>query len=315
MKIITLWVWAFWLAILQHISSNNPHIEFFAYEKDEYALSYMKENRKNPYFFTNTILNKNITFVDDITSIVPTADLIILAIPNQYIQSSIIEIKPLLKSWVCFLNLSKWIDNVSLRTVSDTIAYELSNFDYHYAVLSGGMIAQELIDWNELWVQIGISNLEIGQSIRSIFENKNLHIDISGEYKNIELYGALKNIIALYVWYLEWQWYGYSTIWYHFCNLLKELPYLLEILGWTSHTDFSQYALWWDLIATCFGQSRNRYFWNLVGLGKSPEEALQILRWEKKHAEWYETLKWLQSIITEEGRLINYKKILNIFFP
>lgn len=58
----------------------------------------MKENRKNPYFFTNTILNKNITFVDDITSIVPTADLIILAIPNQYIQSSIIEIKPLLKS-------------------------------------------------------------------------------------------------------------------------------------------------------------------------------------------------------------------------
>jgi glycerol-3-phosphate dehydrogenase len=44
--------------------------------------------------------------------------------------------KPHLKSGVIFLNLSKGIDNTTLRTVSDILQDELGGFDYHYAVLS-----------------------------------------------------------------------------------------------------------------------------------------------------------------------------------
>ena len=45
------------------------------------------------------------------------------------------------------------------------------------------------------------------------------------------------------------------------------------------------------MIATCFGNSRNKYFGKLVGSGKTSEEALGQLKEEKKHAEGFETLK------------------------
>lgn len=313
MKILTLWVWAFWIAILQHVAKNHPEQEFLAYEKNEYSYNYMAENRRNPYFFMDVIFEKNIVFTNDLEYILPSIDIIILAIPNQFILSSIREIKPFIKSGVSFLNLSKWIDNTTLRTVSDTIAWELSDFGYSYSVLSGGMIAKELIEWKMLWAQIGTSDIKQGEYIKFLFESPNLDVEFSSAYKNIELYGALKNIIALYVWYLEGKWYGYSTIWYSLCKLLKELEILLILLGGSSDGDFSEYALWGDIIATCFGDSRNRYFWKLVWWGKTISEAFAILKEEKKHAEWYETLKGVQSIIESNTWLDVFQEITYIF--
>lgn len=57
----------------------------------------MVEERKNPYFFTDTIFEKNIVFVNDLDHILPSIDIIILAIPNQFIRSSIRDIRPFLR--------------------------------------------------------------------------------------------------------------------------------------------------------------------------------------------------------------------------
>ncbi len=314
MKILTLWVWAFWIATLQHIAKNHPEQEFLAYEKNEYSYNYMIEQRRNPYFFTDMIFEKNIVFVNDLDHILPSIDIIILAIPNQFIRSSIRDIRPFLRPWVSFLNLSKWIDNTTLFTVSDTIASELSDLDYSYSVLSGGMIAKELVDGKMLGAQIGTSDREKGEYIKYLFESPTLHIRLTESYKNIELYWALKNIIALYVGYLEGKGYGFSTIGYELCTLLEELPHLISLLGGTQDIEFSEYALWGDIIATCFWDSRNRYFWKLVGSGKTVEESLSLLQEEKKHAEGYETLKGVRTIIHKESRLPAFQKILDTFF-
>ena len=69
----------------------------------------------------------------------------------------------------------------------------------------------------------------------------------------------------------------------------------------------------WDIIATCFWNSRNRYFWNLVWTWKTSFESYEILKSEKKHAEWFETLKWLKEIILKDKRLKEYKNIVKIF--
>lgn len=273
----------------------------------------MVEHRKNPYFFMDHIFEKNIVFINDLEHILPSVDVIILAIPNQFIRSSIRDIRPFLRSGVSFLNLSKWIDNTTLFTVSDTIASELSGFDYSYSILSGGMIAKELIEWKMLGAQIGTSHREKWEYIKSLFESPNLNIHLSESYKNIELYGALKNIIALYVGYLEGKGYGFSTIGYELCTLLEELPLLISLLGGTQDIEFSEYALWGDIIATCFWDSRNRYFWKLVGSGKTVGESLSKLQEEKKHAEGYETLKGVGTLISKEPRFPAFQKILHIF--
>lgn len=312
MKTLIIWIWAFWFAILHHISKNNPEMTFYWYEKDNFVFNHLLTRRENPYFFHGTSLQKNVYFLDNVETF-HEFDLIILALPAQYISSFVKEIKNNLKSWVIFLNLSKWIDNQTLQTPSDILKKELKENIYHYAVLSGGMIASELIEWKELWAQIWCENIEIAKKIKSIFQNKTLKIEFSKEYKNIELYWSLKNIFALYIWYLEWKWYGISSIWYEFCQLYKELPELLELLWWTKNIDFWDFALGWDLIATCFWNSRNRYFGTLVWAWRTSKEAENILKEENKHAEWYLTLQWIWKIIWENSTLIQFWKIVNIF--
>lgn len=312
MKIVIIWVWAFGFAVINHLSKNNPNTQFFAYEKDEFVQKNLKETRENPYFFSGTKLKENIIFLDNLENI-DEFDVIIIAIPAQFVGNFVKNIKNNLKPWVTFLNLSKGINNETLQTPSDILKKELWDFDYHYAILSGGMIAWELVEEKKLGAQIWCQNLEKAKELQIFFENNNLKISLSQNIKNIELFGSLKNIFALYMWYLEGVWLGMSSIWYYFCELYKELPILLEDLWWDKNIVFEDFSLWGDLIATCFWNSRNRYFWNLVGKGKSSHEAENILKEEKKHAEWYYTLLWIQDIILRNEQLVEFRKIVHIF--
>lgn len=313
MKILTIWVWAFWLAVLKHLSTNHKNKTFYAYEKDEKSMDFMIKNKKNPYFFIWEKIEKNIEFIKNLYEILPTIDLIIIAIPNQFVKSFIKEIKNHLKPWVSFLNLSKWIDNQNLKTVSDNLNEELWDFKYNYNVLSGWMIASELFYEKNLWAQIWYSNKVFAILLKDLFESKNLKIDLNPNYKNIELFWALKNVLAIYVWYLEWQKQEFSSIWFHFCELFKDIEKLVVDLWWKENFDFSQYSLGGDIIATCFWNSRNRYFWKLVWSGKSILEALEILKSENKHSEWFETLKWIKEFIKNKDWYEELKKVIKIF--
>jgi len=311
MKSIIIWIGAFWFAIINHLAKNNPDKTFFAYEKDIYILDSLKKTGENPYFFPWIKLPQNIEFLTNLNSL-SEFDLVIIAIPAQFISSFISEIKNNLKLWVTILNLSKWIDNKSLKTVSDILKSELILLKYNYAILSWWMIAKELIEENILWADIWCENLNIWKQLKIIFENKNLKVNISKNYKNIEIIWSLKNIFAMQIWYLEGKKFWMSSIWYYFCEIFKELPKLIEKLWGDKNIDFKEFALWWDIIATCFWNSRNRYFWKLVWEGKTVKDALEILKLEKKHAEWYETLKWISKII-KESDLKEFKKIVQIF--
>jgi glycerol-3-phosphate dehydrogenase len=114
--------------------------------------------------------------------------------------------------------------------------------------------------------------------------------------KNTELYAALKNIIALILWYYEGQWAGVSSRGYYFSKLLWEMKWVISLLDGNSQIDFTDYALSWDLIATCFGGSRNRLLGNMLGHWKDITDALSELKAQNKIAEWYETLKWVYNI-------------------
>lgn len=313
MKTLVLGVWAFGVAILKHLSSTHPETTFYAYEKDPRVLRHLVDERKSPYFFTEYTFPENVVFLEDIVEILQSIDLIVLIIPNQFIRSAITEMKPYLKSWVTFLNLSKGIDNTTLRTVSDTITDTLGGFSHNYACLSGGMIASELVSVSPLWADIWVLDMSIAEPLKTLFESDSLTIRITPEYRNTELFGALKNIFAIYVGYLEGKWYGASTVGYHYCLLWADMRKLLPLLGGNTNIDYGDFALGGDMIATCFGNSRNKYFGKLVGSGKTPEAALSQLKEEKKHAEWFETLKWVRDFIEEKWSFTELEKVISIF--
>ncbi len=311
MKTIVLWIWAFWFAILKYIAKNNLNTIFYAYEKDEKVFKYLKENNSHPYFFWDAKLPNNIKFIDNLQEVIPEIDLIISVIPCQFATKAIEDIKDYLKEWVTILNLAKWINNKTLETLWDSFKRVLPKLiNYNYADLSGGMIASELVEMKQLWADIAIENKEIWLKLKKLFESDNLEINlINSGIKNLELYGALKNIIAIIIWYYEWQWNEVSTLSYYFCKLYEELKDLIVLLWWEKDINFSNYALWGDLITTCFGNSRNRYFWKLLWSWKTLEETLEIFKQENKIAEGYETIKWVYKMIEDKKGFKEIKKV------
>lgn len=315
MKTLVLWVGAFGVAILKHLSLLHPDRVFYAYEKDIPSREHLIRERKSPYFFSDFTFGENVVFLEDIETILPSIDLVLFVIPNQFIRSTIVHMKSYLKPGVIFLNLSKGIDNTTLTTVSDTLQDEIGGFDYHYAVLSWGMIASELVEARPLGADIGVSDLSIGSTLEEIFQSDTLTIRITSEYKNVELYGALKNIFALYVGYLEGKGYGASTVGYHFSLLWHDMRKLIQLLGGSDALDYGDFSLGWDMIATCFGNSRNKYFGKLVWGGKTPLEAYAQLKEEKKHAEGFETLKGIKNFIPSKWNFGELEKVILIFLP
>ncbi len=306
-------MWAFWFALAHHLGNLHPESSFLFYEKDETIVNSLQSIREHPYFFRWVILPTNIECIKNFSQITDEVDIIVIVVPIPFVASLIESIVPYVSPNTVFVNCSKGIDNITLYTVSDILKMSL-NIPYTYSVFSGGMIATELIAGAPLGATIGISDITISSRLHQLFSNPDVSISFSTHYKNIELFGALKNIFAIHSGYLEGRWYAASTIGYSITRLYSELPILLTLLWGTDDIDFSDAALGGDLIATCFGESRNRYFGKLVWSGLSVWDALHQLHSEKKHTEWYETLRWIAPII-EENSLHYFGEIVWVFLP
>jgi glycerol-3-phosphate dehydrogenase (NAD(P)+) len=300
MKVLTIWLWAFGFAINKLLWENNKNNTFYVYEVNKTITENIEKTREHPFFFKWYKLSENVEIIYDIEKIIFEIDLLIIALPAQFISTTISWLKGKLKPWITILNLSKWIDIISNNPVSRLIWEKLDWLNFNYCVLSWWMIAMELVEWKYLWADLWINDFVLWEKIKKLFENHDFQIVLRKDILNIELYGSLKNIMAILCWYYEWLWYGQSSIWAKLVEYYSEIWEIIELYGWNKKLDFSYYSLWWDIVATCFWNSRNRYLGNLLWSWKNIKEALEILKSENKHSEWYETLKVVYEMIKDK---------------
>lgn len=311
MKVLTFWVWAFGFAMLKHIWESHPKDKFYAYEVNETITSHVRATREHPFFFEWYQLPVNIKLLEEYETVLWGVDLIIIAVPAQYIKWLIDTFVWTLSSWVTILNLAKGIDVEQNKTISSLLESSLKGLNFHYCVFSWWVFAKELVEWKNLWADLWVTNRKVWNEVKKFLATHNLDVRVQDNYLNIELYGSFKNIIAIMVWYYQWKWEWLSTISYYIFAFLEELKEVVKLYGWDEHDiDFSSYSLGWDLITTCFGDSRNRYLWRLLGSGKSIGDALRILKSENKHSEWYETIKAVYKKIGNRG----WFKITKFFY-
>ena len=310
MKVLTLWLWAFGFAINKLIGDNNPDQTFYAFDLNKEVVTNIRNIREHPFFFEGYKLPKNIEVLDNYDDIIWDIDLLILAIPAQFISMSVSWFKDKIKPWITILNLAKWIDIKSNLPISKILENWLEWQEFNYAVLSWWMIAKELVEWKILWADLGIvgwkmhplspdKEREFKREVIYLLENDNFKIKLREDFLNIELYWSLKNIAAIMVWYYEWKWLEKSSIWYYIVEFYNEMIEIIKLYGWNKNLDFSYYSLGGDIVATCFWNSRNRYFGQLLWKGNSIGEVLEILKFENKHAEGYETLKTVYGMVKD----------------
>jgi len=206
MKILTLWLGSFGFAINKLLWENNLLQDFYFYGRNKDLVETIKNSREHPNFFPWYKLPKNIVLLDDYSDIISEIDLIILAIPAQNIKETIKSISPFLKPGVIILNLAKGIDISTNQTIYWLVCVLLKEKSFEYAVLSGGMLSFEVVSGKKISADLWVNDIEIWKKIVSLFENDNFNINLSKNITNIELYGSLKNIMAIIIGYYEAKW-------------------------------------------------------------------------------------------------------------
>ena len=310
MKTLILGLGAFGFAIAKHLTYNNPNQVFYGYDHTTETLEHIGQYWTHPYFFPGVTLPSNMKYAHNLKTILPDIDILIIAIPVQRISGCFEAIKESLKSDVIVLSLSKWVDNETLQTPWELLWDILTWKKYHYGTLSWGMIASELVKEDMLWADIVIKNQAIGEKLVHMFASPRLHVQlVCSDPKTTELYSSLKNVFAIILGYYQVQGLEMSSIGYYACKIYREIDELIGMLWGEYGLPFSNYSNGGDIIATCFWNSRNKYFGTLIGSWNTVEQALEIMANENKLAEGYYTFKGIYPYIQDQPGFEEIKKI------
>lgn len=235
----------------------------------------IRRTRVNAKFLPGIKIPKNIEPTDKLSNAIDHGDLIILAVPSEYIVPVLKKIKRMDIAHKTFLSIIKGIDTKSLLRMSQVITQELGHIDL--AVLSGPTIAMEVAQGIPSTAVIVAKDIKVAKSLQKIFNSETFRIYTNTDMVGVELGGSLKNIIAIACGVCDGLGYGTNTKSAILCRGLVEMARLGKAMGAKKKT-FAGLAGLGDLVTTCVSpQSRNRSVGENLGKGKSLKKIMSSM--------------------------------------
>lgn len=234
---------------------------------------YLKElrtRRENVKFLPGIAIPKEVIIEEELTVAVADADVIILAIPSQFVAKIIGRLKPFDLSKKIIVSVIKGIENRTLGRMSEVIKRELGAIQI--AVLSGPTIATEVAKAIPSTAVIATKNRQIAKILQAVFNSKNFRIYTNPDVIGVELGGSLKNVIAIACGVCDGLGFGTNAKAAIVTRGLTEMARLGEAMGANPKTFFGLSGLG-DLITTCVNpKSRNRTVGEQLGQGRPLEK-------------------------------------------
>jgi len=275
-------------------------------------IRYLKQKRINSRFLPGIKIPEAIEITSDLREAATNKDLIILAIPAQYLRGILKKYKNVsFSNAPAYLSVIKGIENKSLKRMSEVIQEELG--DVKLAVLSGPTIAREVAEGIPTTAVIASNNVKLRKTLQNVFMTERFRIYTNDDVIGVELGGSLKNVIAIACGISDGLGFGTNTKAALLARGLTEISRLGIVMGAKPKT-FSGISGLGDLVTTCISPySRNRFVGEQIGKGKTLN---QIIRHMQMVAEGLTTTKSAYALsikynvdmpITKEVYRILYK--------
>lgn len=210
-----------------------------------------------------------ITFTTDMESAIKEADLIVIAIPVAFLNSTVMEMKDLYKGQDILI-ASKGIDVDSQRLAFEIVKDILP--DCSLGVISGGTFAKDMSEGNVMGLTLATDSEIIKNKVKLTLENEFLRIQYISDIVGTSICGAIKNVMAIGFGMLDGAMMPPSSRFLFLTEAIYEIKNLIKELGGDSNTIMS-YAGLDDIMMTCTSsQSRNYTMGSLIGKNTSKEE-------------------------------------------
>jgi len=257
--------WGTTLAIL--LSENFHEVTLWTF--DPVHAAHMLGTRTNPDFIPGSVIPPAIDITSDIDKAAYKKDLIVAAVPSQFLRSVLKDIAHHDLSDTIIVNVAKGIENTSLMTMSEVMLDVLrSEKKQNLAIVSGPSHAEEVIKKIPTAVVSAGFTMRTARMVAQAFSTPYFRVYVSDDIRGVELGGALKNVIAIGAGVVDGAGFGDNTKAAIITRGIAEMTRLGDKMGALPRT-FTGLSGVGDLIVTCMSQhSRNRYVGEELGKGR-----------------------------------------------
>jgi len=256
------------LAVL--LCEKKIPVKIWGYDPDQ--LKQIELTRENKKFLPGCKIPDAVNFDPDDRSIMAAADLIVSAVPCQYIRSIWTRLKSYVPDNVPIVSVAKGIENETLLRPSQIIA-GLIGPGAKLAVLSGPTIADELARKLPATACAASADETLAERVQHTFNTPWFRIYTNTDILGVELAGAMKNIIAIAAGIIDGVGAGDNAKAALLTRGLTEITRLGVAMGARPQT-FAGLTGLGDLVTTCISpKGRNRSFGERIGKGQTPQQA------------------------------------------
>lgn len=233
----------------------------------------INNNHRNPDYLKEIELPAGLhgaTFADHGLAM---AEVVVAAVPSKVYRRTVHELRNQINPAASLLSLTKGLEPLTLKRMSQVLAEELPENANKILVLSGPNHAEEVARDIPTASTIASTNTELAHELQRLISSDRFRVYVNTDLLGVELCAAAKNVVALAAGMCDGLGFGDNAKAALITRGLSEMSRLGKAMGALPET-FSGLAGMGDLIATCTSRhSRNRRAGELIAAGKTASEA------------------------------------------
>ena len=252
-------------ALIKILSENNDEINWYIRNKDN--IDFISKNSHNPNYLSSVELKlKKIKIFENINDVVSNSDVIIIAVPSEYVNQEMKKIEVDISDKIIMCALKGLVPETNLLFGEHMQKHYNVSID-NFLVIGGPCHAEEVALEKLSYLTIGSSNLSLCKLISAKFKCKYINVKASDDVIGIEYASMLKNIFALAVGISNGLGYGDNYQSVLVSNSIKEMKRFISKRHKIKR-NINNSAYLGDLLVTGYSSfSRNRMFGNMIGKG------------------------------------------------
>lgn len=269
-----------WATALVKILSENKASgksglkELYWWVRSEEKADYIRQHKHNPDYISSIEFHlDHVQVSSDLKSVVEKADLLLIAIPAAFLESSLSACDKSIFKDKKIVSAIKGLVPATKQIVGDYFIQEYGIDERHILVISGPCHAEEVASEKLSYLTIAGLWQELARSFAALLNNAYIRTVVSMDVRGTEYGAVLKNIYAVAAGICHGLGYGDNFQAVLMSNSIREMKrFLLNITDTDRKINHSAYL--GDLLVTGYSvHSRNRTFGNMIGKGYTVQAA------------------------------------------
>ena len=260
MQVTILGTGAFGLALgnLLHEKSKADIVFWTAFEEE-----YLEITNNNTYdrVLTGIELASNLDVTMDLSVALNNSDLIIVAVPCNHVREVLTRIEDYLTDNSRVILVSKGLEKETDLLMTEI--YEELGLQGQVSYLAGPTFAKELIINSKAGLTLATKDEKTKELILKLFKDTNVEIEEIDDYIGLELYGVIKNVLAILMGSINSKYRGDSTNAYYLTKIYNFAKDLVTKLGGKESTSTCYGALG-DILLTCNSKTSRNYSYGVL---------------------------------------------------